>query len=101
MAVDDTGDDDLGWSVRVDSKKGWTTYRWNGDAIGDLPDDGAGGAQGGRGDVRTAIAVDDDGGDGVQGGICDLQQIQSLGVGVGVFQLRDEAEEGDVTSCAC
>lgn len=83
MAVDDAGDEDGG----------------EGDAVGDLADQGVGGGQGGRGDAGADVVVDYGADDDVGGDGAGLQEEEGFGEVAGVFELGDEVEEGSIAGC--
>lgn len=67
-----------------------------GEAVGDLCDDGGSRAEGGRLDVRPRVVVDDGADDDVEGGGDDLHEGERLGEVARVLELGAEGEEGDV-----
>ncbi|KAG9533402.1 putative amino acid transporter, partial [Aureobasidium melanogenum] len=80
VSVNDTGNDDGG----------------DGNAVGDLANDGASRTNSGRLDVGTREAIDDDSDDDVKRTSASLQHAQGLGEISGVLHLRNETEVGDV-----
>lgn len=81
VGINDTGDDD----GRA------------GDSEGDFLDGSTGAAESGRGDVAAGVVVDDDCDDDVEGDGQSLQHGKRLGKVTRIFQLGNEAEEGDVS----
>lgn len=74
-------------------------YSGDGDAPGNLLDEGARGAEGGRLHVRATVAVDDNGDDEVHCRVDCLKEVEGLWPLLWPAELGDEAEEGDVAGC--
>lgn len=74
------------------------TYGWDGNAVGDLLHDRSSGGQSGRLNVRTNVVVDHHRGNQVQADLKCLQHEQRLLEIFGGLHLRNQTEEGHVST---
>ena len=73
MAVDDTGNDDLGSLASLQVNSFQTTYSWKGDPVGNLWGQWTSRAEGWRSNTITSIAVDDNSSNQVDGDVDTLE----------------------------
>lgn len=74
------------------------TYRWNGNTIGDLPEEFSSRIEGRGCDRRAHICINDNGSDRIQNHLTDLQQSQCPREIINILQFRKHGEKGHMTS---